>query len=208
MRWRLYPSVRNLHLYFGLFVSPFVLLFSISVIFLVHAWIPGTAGEPQKRIVSSLVVPDGLERLRGREQIDAARSLLEQLGVHGEIGFVRQFPAERRMVIPVSVPGAESTVDLDLAGRSASISARTTGVWDGMVFLHKMPGPHNVAVRGNALFMRVWRVLADATVYLILFLTLSGVYLWAMLRAERRVGFFLLATGATSLGGLVYALIA
>lgn len=208
MRWRVYPVVRNLHLYLGLFVSPFILVFAVSVIFLVHAWIPGTAGEARQRSATDVVVPEGLELLKGRAQIDAARSLLDQLGVQGEIGFLRQFPAQRRMVIPVSLPGAETTVDLNLAGRTAAISTRTTGVWDGMVFLHKMPGPHNVAVRGNAFFMRAWRVCADATVYLTLFLTLSGVYLWTVLRAERRVGLVLLVTGATSLGGLVYALVA
>ncbi len=77
-----------------------------------------------------------------------------------------------------------------------------------MVFLHKMPGPHNVSIRGNSLYLQVWRVLTDATVYAILFLTLSGVYLWVVLRAERRVGLLFLGAGAASLGSLVYALVA
>ena len=47
---------------------------------------------------------------------------------------------------------------------------------------------------------------ADATVYLLLFLSLSGVYLWTMLRAERRVGVILLSAGAVSFFGIVYAL--
>jgi hypothetical protein len=54
--------------------------------------------------------------------------------------------------------------------------------------------------------MMVWRWMADATVYLILFISLSGVYLWYALRAERSVGFFLLFAGALSLFGLAYAL--
>jgi hypothetical protein len=70
-----------------------------------------------------------------------------------------------------------------------------------------MPGPHNANIRGNSFYMRAWRWLADATVYLVLFLTLSGVYLWAVLRAERRIGLALIAAGAFSLIGMVYALI-
>ena len=56
--------------------------------------------------------------------------------------------------------------------------------------------------------MRAWRVLADATVYLFLFITLSGIYLWVALRAERRVGLVLILAGAGTFGGLVYAIVA
>ena len=37
-----YAVTRDLHLYFGLFISPLVLVFAISAVFLVHAWLPGT----------------------------------------------------------------------------------------------------------------------------------------------------------------------
>ena len=205
---RVYSVVRDLHLYLGLFLSPFVLIFAISVAFLVHVWIPGARTEPRKRIVTGIVVPAGWEQLKGREQLAAARGLVEQAGVGGEIGFVRQYPAEGRVVIPVNVPGADSTVEFSTTTRTATVTTRTTGAWDAMVFLHKMPGPHNVAIRGNSVFLQVWRIFADATVYLILFLTLSGVYLWVVLRAERRVGLVFLAAGVCSFGGLVYALVA
>jgi len=38
-----------------------------------------------------------------------------------------------------------------------------------MIYLHKMPGQHNAAVRGNWVWMQLWRWLADSTVYLVLF---------------------------------------
>ena len=37
MNKRFYLITRDLHLYFGLFVSPFVLVFAFSVFFLVHS---------------------------------------------------------------------------------------------------------------------------------------------------------------------------
>jgi len=40
MKGPAYRFVRAAHLYFGLFISPFVLLFAVSVFFLVHAWLP------------------------------------------------------------------------------------------------------------------------------------------------------------------------
>ena len=54
--------------------------------------------------------------------------------------------------------------------------------------------------------MRAWRVLADVTVYSFLFITISGVYLWLALRAERRVGVALVTAGLVSFAGLVYVI--
>ncbi len=45
------------------------------------------------------------------------------------------------------------------------------------------------------------------TVYLIFFLSLSGLYLWTALRSERRVGLILLASGALTFWGMVYAVV-
>ena len=209
MRHPFYAIVRDLHLYVGLFLSPFVLVFAISVIFVVHSWVPGVgASAAVTRTETDVAIPPDFERLKGREQVEAAHAILERIGVRGEIGFIRQFPKERRFVMPVSVPGHETSVDLNVESRSAKLSTRTTGLADATVFLHKMPGPHNVAIRGNTAFMHAWRWLADATVYLLLFLSLSGVYLWAVLKSERQIGLFLFGAGAVSFGGIVYALIA
>jgi hypothetical protein len=80
-------------------------------------------------------------------------------------------------------------------------------LWESLSYLHKIPGPHNVAIRGNWLGTRVWRVLADATIYLLLFISLSGVYLWWAIKAERRIGLTLLTAGAVTLFGLIFAIL-
>src|SRR6266496_1900271 len=98
MALRVYSTTRDLHLYLWLFLSPFVLVFALSVIFLVHAWVPGRAAQANTRTVSDVAITAELEQLKSREQVDAAQVVLDRLGVHGEIGFVRQFPKERRFV--------------------------------------------------------------------------------------------------------------
>lgn len=204
---RFYRLTRDLHLYLGLFISPLVLVFAVSVFSLVHAWIPGTSRPPAVRSAGDLPVPAGVELLSGRQQADALRPVLDRLGVHGELNFVRRIARENRLVIPVTIPGREVTVDLNLATRSATVSEREPGIWSAMVYLHKMPGQHLANLRGNWFFMRAWRWLADGTVYLVMFLSISGIYLWAVLRAERRIGLALLAAGAFSFFGVVYALV-
>lgn len=205
MRKRFYVVTRDLHLYVGLFLSPFVLVFAVSVFYLVHASAGRLSEDPPKRVVADLAVSPELERLTGREQVAALRPVLSGLGVEGEVNFIRKIAKEHRLIVPVMVPGRETTVDLNLERRTAAVSVRETGLGDAIAHLHKMPGPHNVNVRGNSTYMKVWRWLADVSSYGLLFLTLSGLYLWIALRAERRIGLTLLSLGALSFFGLIYA---
>jgi hypothetical protein len=202
----LYRWIRDLHLYFGLFVSPFILLFAGSVFFLNHAKVAANAWTSVDT-VENLRMPEGIEGSQGRAAIAHAQAILPQVGVSGEIGFTRFVRQSRHFVFPVSKPGLETLVDVDLNERSATVSRRKTRFWEALSYLHKMPGPHNVAIRGNWLPTRVWRWFADATIYLTLFLSITGIYLWWGLKAERRIGVTLLGLGAVTFFGLIYALI-
>jgi len=207
MRGPFYRVVRDLHLYLGLFISPFVLVFSISVFFLVHSWLPTVSSvKSSTRLVSDLPLPQNLQTLSGRALIDAIKPALEKAGVPGEVGFIRHMVKEEKLVIPVMIPGRETTVTISLANREASIATRETGLASALVTLHKSPGPHGPGIRMNWFFMKAWRWMADATVYLILFISVSGIYLWYALRGERVVGFILLFAGAVSFFGMAYAL--
>jgi hypothetical protein len=107
---------RNLHLYGELFVSPFVALFALSVFVLVHS--------PEFRAPRFLLAAEigskhqntGCYRdLSGRSRVGALRSFLEQTGVKGEIGFIRDAPKKHRLMFPVSVHGRESGFDIKRA---------------------------------------------------------------------------------------------
>ena len=207
MRGRFYRLIRDLHLYVGLFISPFALVFAISVFFLVHSWLPKIAAETSTtRVVSALPLPGDLQTLSGRALIDALKPALEKAGVRGEVGFVRHMVKEEKLIIPVTIPGRETTVSIGIASREATIVTRETGLADALVILHKSPGQHVPSIRMNWFYMRAWRWMADTTVYLILFVSVSGIYLWYVLRAERSVGFILLFAGALSFFGMAYAL--
>src|SRR6266404_1676906 len=109
MRGRFYRLVRDLHLYLGLFISPFVLVFAISVFFMVHSWLPRIASETSTtRVVSALPLPGDLATLAGRPLIDALKPTLEKVGVRGEVGFVRHMIKEEKLIIPVTIPGRDT----------------------------------------------------------------------------------------------------
>ena len=207
MRGRFYRLIRDLHLYLGLFSSPFVLVFAVSVFFLVHTWLPKFSSETSNtRVVSALPLPVNLQTLSGRPLIDALKPVLEKANVHGEVGFLQHLVKEEKLIIPVTVPGRQTIVTISIASREATIVTRETGLADAMAMLHRSPGEHAPAIRMNWFYMKAWRWLADTTAYLILFISVSGIYLWYVLRAERKVGFVLLLAGALSFFGLAYAL--
>ena len=86
-----YRLIRDLHLYLGLFISPFVLVFCVSVFFFVHSWMPRFAPETvSTRAVPVLALPEDLQRLSGRPLIDALKPTLASMNVPGEIGFRRE----------------------------------------------------------------------------------------------------------------------
>ncbi len=208
MSKRFYLVTRDLHLYAGLFISPFVVVFAISVFALVHppgVAPPGSAARLSRQ-VENLQIPAGIESLSGRARVDAVRTLLDQAHIRGEIGFISYSPTEHELSIPVSVPGRETILDLDLSTRTATVTERKTGLVDAFILLHKSPGPHLVDIRMNWYPALVWKWLADGACYLLFFITMSGVYLWFVLRSERRIGIVLLAAGAFSFFGVLYAI--
>lgn len=201
-----YHWTRDLHLYLGLFVSPLLITFAASVLFLNHAKVD-TGNAASVTTFRGVTIPAGIENARGREAVDRARGIVTSLGVTGEIGFVRYSARDQRLVIPVSKPGLETIVDVNLQQQTANVSRRQTSVLESLAYLHKMPGPHNADLRGNWFWMRAWRWLADGTVYLLLFISATGLYLWFAIRAERRVGLALLGAGAVTFFTLIYALV-
>jgi hypothetical protein len=207
---RFYLVTRDLHLYVGLFVSPFVLVFAVSVFYLVHGLStrPAPGRSDPSRTFTDLNVNPGIANLQGRARVDALRPVIERLGVSGEVDFVRHVANEHRLIVPVRLPDRDTIVTIDYEQRTATVTSRGHGVGDAVVYLHKMPGPHNADIRGNSGLIRMWHLGADSTVYLLLFITISGIYLWAVLKAERRVGLLLLLAGACTFCGLVYAVAA
>jgi hypothetical protein len=201
-----YRWTRDLHLYFGLFVSPFLLVFSASVFFLNHAKV-ATDRPTSVETFQALQIPDGIATAQGPAAIPLAQAILRQVGVSGEIGFTRFVKATHHFVFPVSRPRRETTVDVDVDARLALVSSRKTGMLEAFGYLHKMPGPHNANIRGNWVGTRVWKWFADGTIYLTLFISVSGLYLWYALRAEREIGTVLLSAGAVSLFLIIYAVI-
>lgn len=199
----LYHRTRDLHMYIGLFLSPFVLVYAASAVLLNHAYLPW-GGQTAPLIAAPATRVDVRDSDDG---LAVARRVRAQLGIRGEIGYVSRKQGSTRLNFPIETPGHVTRVRVDLATGIATLERQSTGVWDAAISLHVTPGPHNVKFRGNWVFMRLWGWVADATVYLLLFLSATGIYLWTVLKAQRRAGLMFLGAGAVSFVALVAAIV-
>lgn len=194
-----YKPVRKLHLYFGLFISPFILIFGLSVLFLNHIGITDklTPVEelPEEKVKLNQFPQD-------TSDLATARNIMSLLNISGEVNLV--FERDEYMHIEVYKPGLKTNVKVDLKTDSVYISKVKEGPFRGMNYLHKMPGPHNVRLRGTSFFLKVWKILSDAVVYLILFLTTSGIFLWTFHKKERKIGLVVLSGGILLFVTLLY----
>jgi hypothetical protein len=125
-----YTWTRDLHLYFGLLVSPFVVVFAISVFFLNHARLPAPDSATTTAVTRSVQVPVGIEQAEGKERVQLAGQILSQVGVAGEINFIRSLPKEHRLIVPVVKPGVEITIDVNLKEQTVTLSERRTAFRD------------------------------------------------------------------------------
>jgi hypothetical protein len=189
---RFYVWIRDLHLYLGLSVSPYILVFAVSTLFLNHAWKPWNEDDPavgKGRWTATIKVPDEMGSL------SQAQSVVRQLELSGEIDFIVYSPEEKRIEFPLNTRGVRTKVSVDLRTGTTTVERRRTGLWDALIYLHKSPGPHNAKIRENWFYTRLWTIFSDATVYAVLFLSIGGIYLWAVLKTERKSGLIFLGIG-------------
>jgi hypothetical protein len=191
-----YLWMRDLHLYTGLLLSPFVVLFALTGIFFAHSWNPFESDTPLK----PRTWEGRVELPEEGAKLDLAKEAIRQLGLTGEIRVWGDgYPA----TFSVHTPQREIQIRLDQETGAAELTEHLLDTGQGMAFLHAMPGPHGGAEnKRNSVLVRLWGWTADSVVYLLLFLSAGGIYLWWTLTAIRRRGGMWLALGFVSFGGI------
>lgn len=193
---RLYLWTRQLHLYLGLFICPFIVIFAASTIFLNHSVRP----TPQETTRSENIIVQIPEGLKPKERLETVR---QQLNLTGEVlgrGVIRN----NKMNFRIVRPGKVKIISVDVPNQTAQIVERSTGLLGTLIYLHFNPGPHKLP---NWIFNKVWGVISDSAVYITLFLSISGIYMWAVIKAERKMGLIMLGTGCFSFVAIIYALL-
>lgn len=185
-------------MYIGLLISPFVLLFAVSVLIINH---PGYFNKTaSKKDVSEIITRLDSIPFRSTDLL-TAKALIHKLSITGEIDFISK--NDSTFSFPVRTTGVVNQIHVNTLNGKVSITRTEIGALRGTTYLHTMPGPHNVAIRGNSGFISVWRYIADSLVYSLLFLTISGVFLWYFLKSEQRIGILTIGIGLAAFSVLM-----
>jgi hypothetical protein len=204
---KFYTTIKDLHFYIGLFISPFIVLFSVSVLVLNHTFVDWqedwqkwsfSVDEKVDRTVEFIMPTND------KNKIDFAKDILKQIKVTGEIAGI--YGDSIKMYIPVTKPGRRISIRVDLTSGIASINSERTSLWKKLIWLHKMPGPHNANIRGNWVNTKIWRSLVDLFVICLFFSGITGITLWYYLKNERIIGLIALLIGCVSVAALIIGL--
>ena len=194
--------IRRLHVYFGLFITPFILIFCISVLAFNHPRLLNLVS-PVISLAGQKIKLNNIPR--DTTDLLTAGAIIRKLGITGEIDYIVN--SGEQISFPVNKPGLKTRVAVNLNTDSVDISSRREGSVRAMSYLHSMPGPHNAGIRGNSLFLKIWRIIADLVAYLSLFLLLSGIFLWYIHDFERIAGWVTLVIGVLFFTGLLYLIL-
>lgn len=202
-----YKLIKDFHLYIGLFISPFIIIFSISALVLNHdfidwqedwrKWTFSVNDKVDETIKFN--IPDS-DQIR----IEYAKDILKEINIEGEIRNI--FGDSINMYIPVTKPGYRISIKADLISGTAYIHTERINLWKKLIWMHTMPGPHNANIRGNWVYTRFWRSVVDFFVICLFFSSISGIILWYYLKNERNVGLVALLIGFLSIVSLVIGL--
>ena len=202
-----YQVVKDLHFYIGLFISPIIIIFAFSALVLNHdftdwqddwqEWFFSVNDNVDKTAGFTIPAPD-------KNDIDYAKDILNQINISGEIAGV--FGDSIQMYIPVTKPGYRISIRADLIAEIAYIHETKTNFWKRLIWLHKMPGPHNANIRGNWIYTKIWGSLADFFVILLLLSSITGIILWYYFKNEIAIGIVALLIGFISIASLVIGL--
>ncbi len=204
-----YKLIKEVHLHTGLFISPFIIIFSVSALVLNHDFIDWQEDWQKWTFSVDDQVDEEIRFSRpdaGTARIEYAKEILRQIDISGEVANI--FGDSSQMYIPVTKPGYRISVKADLISGMAYIHTEKTNLWKKLIWLHKMPGPHNANIRGNWRYTKFWGSAVDLSMICLFISTITGIVLWYYFKNERNAGFIALLIGLLSIASLIIGLTA
>jgi len=185
---------RKLHIYAGLFLLLFILLFSGTGLILNHPqwkfaqfW-PQRETATSERTITWPAETDSLER---------AQNLMTQLGIAGEIEGITLAPDDQHLDIRVVRPGAIIDIKTDRATQRAQIDQIRVNAWGVMNMLHSFTGVrlNEPAKQRDWIVTSLWSLSMDVLSVGLIVLSLGGLYMWFGTRRRRGLEWVALLAG-------------
>ncbi len=196
---------RKAHYYLGLYFLFFLWLFALSGLLLNHSSWKFAQFFPTRKI-SRFDRP--IQSLALASDLVQARTVMQQLGIEGEIGWSAARSDPARLDFNVSRPGRIYQVQTDLKEGRAAVTFTEYNGWGVLRTLHTFVGvsPDDPRNRRDWILTSVWAFSMDAVAAGVVIMVLSSFYMWWGLPDKRRLGLVALALGIAVCGLLVFGL--
>jgi len=193
--------LRRIHLYLALFLAPWILMYTVSTFVMNHRSLfhgPPPNPPPKFEVERELLYPG--EMPEGATPQQVALQLLATLDLDGAHSVARPF-APDKVVVNRQHPIAPRRITYTAPDKKVVIEKM---VFSGAGFferMHRRRGfQHDYALDDS------WAVTVDLTIFALLLLPLSGIWMWWELRVTRLLGALSLAAGFALFGILLAVL--
>lgn len=179
--------ILKIHLYGGLLCASYLLIFGISSLNYNHHF--GAATDDPVQWQRTLHVADA------EEKMTVAEKVRDELGLIGwTIPWETHRDEQGNLHFGLARPGKRYTIHVFFKEDRIAVDESRKGFWPVINQLHALTRIP------NSPFVSTWGIYTEICVWVVLFSACSGVYLWATLKRDRRVGLVLL------LGSLAFSL--
>jgi hypothetical protein len=181
--------ILNLHLYGGLICAPYLIIFGFSSLHFNHHF--SFVNTDSKTIEWN--APLSIES--GADAEAVGRSVRDSLGL---IGWPVPWRSKRGVTgdweIAIERPGKSYVIHTRSSEHQARVEERRKGVWQVINSLHALRDVPNSS------YAFLWGIYTEVCTWFVFLAAVSGVYLWANSRRERRAGAITaLAAGLTAI---------
>ncbi|HXG02522.1 MAG TPA: hypothetical protein VNO23_03780 [Candidatus Binatia bacterium] len=189
--------IRRIHMYLGLTLMPWVLVYATSTLVMNHRQLFAGGIDENLAVVTdrayrSELAPD-------RDLHRWARTILKDLGLEGRHA-VEWRESDQALVIHRQIPGRERRITYWPARGRLVVEAAPFRLRRFLTGLHTLHG------FGASAAATAWAVLVDAVSAAMIAWALSGLYLWWEMRRTRLWGGLTVAAGALTCAALVAVL--
>jgi hypothetical protein len=199
--------IRQVHLYLGLLVSPYLIIYGLSSLEYNHrGWFSSSLGPVT---TSNESVDLAKAQAKASDYLDPAippyishpgptfvgdralaQATRDELGLSGfVVAWEMHRDSTTQLRFNIERPGRHYVVKLNQAEAKARITSQSKGLWSTILSLH---GLYSIP---NARFVSTWGVYTEITTWVVCFFAISGVYLWFARRTDRRPGLIAFGLG-------------
>ena len=185
---------RKLHYYIGLYLLFFVWLYSLTGLLLNHSTWQFQQFWPNRR-VSAEERP--IQDPAAGSDLEQARELIRQFGIHGEIVLPVGRPTPTRLEVRANRPGYNYVILADLTQSRARLETTHVNSWGVVRAMHEFIGVRlaGAGTRRNWPITSIWALSMDAISLGLIVMVVGGYYLWWGLARKRAWGVVALALG-------------